>query len=182
MRGTAALRRLDDGWPAFVVPGLGVRCVSDQPWVTGAETCELAIALEAAGDRARALEMLEQIQHLRAGDGGYWTGWQFANRAHYPNEQSSWTAAAIVLAADALSGATGGAGVFRDCAAPASVLRPADAAACGCRAAALTRRAGRRRLRPGREPGWPGGRGGVARCVSRCRRRSVPAPAASPRP
>jgi hypothetical protein len=132
VRGTAALRRLDDGWPAFVVPGLGVRCVSDQPWVTGAETCELAIALEAAGDRARALEILEQIQHLRAGDGGYWTGWQFANRAHYPNEQSSWTAAAIVLAADALSGATGGAGVFRDCAAPASVLRPADSAACGC--------------------------------------------------
>ena len=35
--------------------GRGVRCVSDQPWVTAAETCELVMALDAIGlhDRAR---------------------------------------------------------------------------------------------------------------------------------
>ncbi len=132
LRGAAAQQRLDSGWDTFVVPGLGVRCVSDQPWVTGAETCELAISLEAIGDQSRALEAFEQIQHLRDGDGAYWTGWQFVNQAHFPNEQSSWTSAAIVLAADALSGATGGSGIFRDCAAPGSVMLPVDAAACGC--------------------------------------------------
>ena len=101
LRGDAARDRLAAGWDTFVVPGLGVRCVSDQPWVTGAETCELALALDAIGDHSRALDLFEQIQHLRGPDGSYWTGWQFANRAHFPNEQSSWTAAAIVLAADA---------------------------------------------------------------------------------
>ena len=32
---------------------LGARCVSDQPWVTGAETCELAIALHTLGEDGR---------------------------------------------------------------------------------------------------------------------------------
>ena len=103
VRGGAAQRRLAAGWDTFVVPGLGVRCVSDQPWVTGAETCELAIALDAIGDRQRALELFAQIQHLRDPGGAYWTGWQFVNQAHFPDERSSWTSAAVVLAADALS-------------------------------------------------------------------------------
>src|SRR5256885_439281 len=51
VRGPGAAARLDDGWPDFVVPGLGARCVSDQPWVTGAETCELVLALDAIGAR-----------------------------------------------------------------------------------------------------------------------------------
>ena len=53
--GTAARRRLDERWDAFVEDGLGIRCVSRNPWVTGAETSELALALEAIGDRERAL-------------------------------------------------------------------------------------------------------------------------------
>ena len=44
------------------MPDLGVRCVSDDPWVTGAETCELVIALEAIGDRDKALELFEGIE------------------------------------------------------------------------------------------------------------------------
>ena len=65
LRGAAAAERLAAGWDTFVVPGLGVRCVSDQPWVTGAETCELALALDVIGDHSRALDLFEQIQHLR---------------------------------------------------------------------------------------------------------------------
>jgi hypothetical protein len=103
VRGTAAERMLKAGWDTFVVPGLGVRCVSDEPWVTGAETCELAIALAAIGHRDEAMELFEQIQFLRAEDGSYWTGWQFANGKHFPHEQSTWTAAAVVLAADVLA-------------------------------------------------------------------------------
>ena len=135
LRGEPARQRLAQDWDTFVVPGLGVRCVSDEPWVTGAETCELAIALDAIGDRPAALRQFEQIQHLRGQDGSYWTGWQFRNRAHFPAEQSSWTAAAVVLAADALSGATGGAAIFRDAVRPAGGIRPAGPAPCGCDAA-----------------------------------------------
>src|SRR5205823_1692868 len=57
VRGRAAWQRLAGSWDEFVVPGLGVRCVSDQPWVTAAETCELVLALDAIGDRARALRL-----------------------------------------------------------------------------------------------------------------------------
>jgi len=106
VRGAAAERLLKAGWDTFVVPGLGVRCVSDEPWVTGAETCELAIALAALGHRDQAMELFGQIQFLRAEDGSYWTGWQFVNGKHFPHEQSTWTAAAVVLAADVLAAAS----------------------------------------------------------------------------
>jgi hypothetical protein len=118
VRGAAARRRLAAGWEAFVAPGLGVRCVADQPWVTGAETCELVIALEACGMRAEARRLLAATRRLRHPDGSYWTGWQYASRVPFPRERPAWTAAAVVLAADALAGFSGGAGIFRDAAAP----------------------------------------------------------------
>lgn len=132
VRGEQARERIEAGWGTFVVPGLGVRCVSDHPWVTAAETAELAIALEAISDSARALELFDQIQVLRAPDGAYWTGWQFVDGRHYPNERSSYTAAAIVLAADALCGATAGATIFRDTAAEPPLPPPHGQALCGC--------------------------------------------------
>jgi len=133
VRGTAAERMLKSGWDTFVVPDLGVRCVSDEPWVTAAETCELAMALDAIGQRDHALELFEQIQFLRAPDGAYWTGWQFRTERHYPDEQSSYTAAAVVLAADVLGDRPSpAAALFRDAAAGPEVLQPADPAACGC--------------------------------------------------
>jgi hypothetical protein len=114
VRGDAARERLAASWEDFVVPGLGVRCVSDQPWVTGAESCELVMALAAIGDRDRSLEIYADIHHLRESDGSYWTGWQFVNQNHFPVERSSWTAAAVILAADVLSGTTKGANLFSD--------------------------------------------------------------------
>jgi hypothetical protein len=132
LRGEAASERLAAGWNTYVVPGLGVRCVSDEPWVTAAETAELAIALDALGDRAGALDLLEAIQFLRDPAGGYWTGWQFVTSRHFPDERSSYTSAAIVLAADVMCGATAGATIFRDVAADPAEAMPADDAACGC--------------------------------------------------
>jgi hypothetical protein len=132
VRGEAARRRIELGWDTFVVPGLGVRCVSDQPWVTAAETAEMVIALEAIGDAGRALELLDSIQLLRDRSGAYWTGWQFANARHYPEEHSSYTAAAIVLAADALCGATPASALFRDAAADPAIMLPPPDAPCGC--------------------------------------------------
>ena len=64
--------------------------------------------------------MFASVQHLRYPDGSYWTGWQFDNQAPYPRERSSWTAAAVILAADALAGFSGGAGIFRDAGQPSA--------------------------------------------------------------
>ena len=114
LRGRHAAVRIAARWDDFVVPGLGVRCVVDRPWVTGAETCELAIALAAIDRRDAAVRLLADMQHLRDPDGSFWTGYVFADRARWPEERSTWTAAAVVLAADVLTGTTGGADLFRD--------------------------------------------------------------------
>jgi hypothetical protein len=114
LTGAAARDRLAADWDRFVVPGLGARCVSDRPWVTGAETCELALSLAAAGQPDAAIEQVAAMQHLRDGDGAYWTGYVFADDARWPVERTTWTAAAVILAADAISGASPAAGLFTD--------------------------------------------------------------------
>jgi hypothetical protein len=114
VRGHAAARRLNALWDTFVVPDLGVRCVADEPWVTVAETCELVLALDACGLPAAAGEVLGTVQRQRRADGSYWTGWQYVNNEPFPAECSSWTAASVVLACDALLGLSGGGGIFRD--------------------------------------------------------------------
>ncbi len=132
VRGSAAADRLAQGWSTYVVDDLGVRCVRDEPWVTAAETAELAITLEAIGDATQALDLLDQIQFLRDPSGAYWTGWQYVNKRHFPNEQSSYTGAAIVLAADTMCGATAGASIFSSIAADQAAVLSAGDAACGC--------------------------------------------------
>jgi len=113
LRGPRAHRRIDERWNDFVVPGLGIRCVDDRPWVTGAETCELVLALDAIGQHARAREQFAAMHHLREEDGSYWTGLVFDDGKRWPVERTTWTGAAVILAADALSATTPGAGIFR---------------------------------------------------------------------
>jgi hypothetical protein len=104
LRGPAAAQRIDAGWDRFVVPKLGVRCVSDRPWVTGAESCELVLALCAIGQVERAAEMFGWIQHLRHPDGSYWTGYVYPDHARWPEERTTWTAGAVLLASAMLDG------------------------------------------------------------------------------
>ena len=104
LRGDAAEARLAQRWDEFVVPDRGVRCVADRPWVTAAETCELALALIQLGDWHEAARLVEWAQHLRGDDAAYWTGANFDDGTLYPEEQPTWTSAAVVLAADALAG------------------------------------------------------------------------------
>jgi hypothetical protein len=113
LRGAQASARIDDRWDDFVVPGLGIRCVDDRPWVTGAETCELVMALDAIGDTARAREQFASMHHLREEDGSYWTGLVYADGKRWPVERTTWTGAAMILAADALSQTTPANGIFR---------------------------------------------------------------------
>jgi hypothetical protein len=133
VRGPDAEVLLDARWDTFVVPGLGVRCVSTRPWVTGAETCELVLALEALGDRTRAARLFADMQHLREPDGHYWTGYVYPDDAHWPDERSTYTAAAVILAADALADRTAGADIMRGrtFVPPFEPIGPA----CGCRSA-----------------------------------------------
>ena len=128
LRGAAGVERIDASWATFIVPDVGARCVSDRPWVTGAETAELAIALLCLDDRERALQVFTDVQHLREADGSYWTGLVFDEGVRWPAERSSWTAAAMVLAADCLVGGPTLA-LFTGEDLPTGVLLPADA--CG---------------------------------------------------
>jgi hypothetical protein len=89
-----------------------VRCVSDRPWVTGAETCELALALCALGEHARAAEQFASMQHLRHDDGSYWTGYVYPDDARWPVERTTWTAGAVLLATAALAGEPATVAVF----------------------------------------------------------------------
>lgn len=131
VRGAEAVGLLRSRWDDFVVPGLGIRCVDTNPWVTGAETCELVMALDAVGDRERARLLLADMQHLRHDDGSYWTGWVYGDEdvvvgesgeaeprnVYWPNEQTTYTAAAVILAVDALGESFGhgtpGSGIMR---------------------------------------------------------------------
>jgi hypothetical protein len=113
VRGDDARKHLAARWEDFVMPGKGVRCVSDRPWVTAAETCECVLAHLAVGDRANALTLFTWSQALRDHDGRYFTGIVFPDLVHFPaEERSTYTAAAVVLAADALCGRSPTSGLF----------------------------------------------------------------------
>ncbi len=113
--GDAGRARLAEGWDAFVMLDKGVRCVSDRPWVTAAETCECVMAHLAAGERQRALDLFTWAQALRDDEGRYFTGLVFPELIHFPDmERSTYTAGAVILAADAIEGTNPTAGLFCD--------------------------------------------------------------------
>ena len=129
LRGQAAQARIAHYWDTFVVEGRGVRCVSDQPWVTAAETCELVMALDAIGETERALDLFGWVQFLRHDDGAYWCGMNFdggrydLEGEYFTADQPTWNSAAVVLAAHALGDDGPTAGLFRGEALPAGLSR-----------------------------------------------------------
>tara|TARA_B100000676_G_C17573098_1_gene578161 strand:- start:73 stop:477 length:405 start_codon:yes stop_codon:yes gene_type:complete len=103
LSGTVATERLSTRFDEFALEGRGVRCVSDQPWVTTAETCECAMAFLAIGDEGLANRLFESIKPLRNNDGDYFTGMVFPEEITFPdNERSTYSSAAVILASDAL--------------------------------------------------------------------------------
>jgi hypothetical protein len=83
--------------------------------VTAAETCECAMAHLAVGERSIALELFMWAQQLRRADGRYYTGMVYPELVHFPDDElSTYTAAAVVLAADALVGATPASQLFTE--------------------------------------------------------------------
>lgn len=112
IEGQDAIKRLNKRWHEFVEDGLGCRCVADEPWVTIAESCELTMALLAAGDKDRALQVYSWLHQWKTEDGSYWTGYQMVEDLLWPDEKPTWTAAAILLAADALTNYTAASQLF----------------------------------------------------------------------
>ena len=106
---------LEDRYRTFAVEDKGIRCVSDRPWITTAETCECAMAYLAVGMRDRAVELFGHAQTQRLDDGHYWTGIVYPQEVHFPaDERSTYSAAAVVLAAEALDGTSPAAALFVD--------------------------------------------------------------------
>jgi hypothetical protein len=113
--GEAGRQRLAERWDAFVMEGKGIRCVADRPWITAAETCEAMMAHLAVGEDERAAELFACAQTLAEPDGRYWTGIVYPEEVHFPGqEQSSYTAAAVVLGADALTRRSPASALFVD--------------------------------------------------------------------
>jgi hypothetical protein len=110
-----ASKRIDERWAEFVIEQRGVRCVSDRPWVTAAETAECAIALVALGRRDEAETLLGWARQHRWPDGSYSTGIVYPQHSSYPaGERSTYTAAAIVLAEDCIHTLSPAAQLFVD--------------------------------------------------------------------
>ncbi len=113
LTGEDAKVRLAEGWPVFAMEGMGIRCVSDEPWITASETAEASIAHAAIGDMATATDLLRWTRPHRTDDGAYWTGIVYPTEVRFPEgETSAYTGAAVVLAADAIAGASAASGVF----------------------------------------------------------------------
>jgi hypothetical protein len=122
LEGAPGRTRMAAGWSTFVMEGLGVRCVSTGDWVTAAETAECVLALDAVGMAGPAVQLFEAAQGLRLPDGSYWTGMVYPDETTFPEgERTTYTAAAMILAADALCNASPAAGLFRGESLPAGL-------------------------------------------------------------
>ncbi len=129
LRGDDGARRIAEGWERHVMDDYGVRCVSTNDWVTAAETAECVLALDALSMSERALELFACTRRHRREDGAYWTGIAYPQRETFPGQETtSYTAAAILLAADALTSSSAASGLFRH----DSLSFPLDLAEPGC--------------------------------------------------
>ncbi len=113
--GGAGRAHLADRCGTFMLEDKGIRCVSDRPWVTAAETCECAMAHLGVGERAIAEQLFRGAQAMREDDGKYITGIVHPDLVLFPpDERSTYSAAAVVLCAEALEGTSPAARLFSD--------------------------------------------------------------------
>jgi hypothetical protein len=104
--------RISRQWKKFVIQNRGVRCVSDQPWVTIAESSELVLTLAAMGNHLLARIVFGWIGDHAFEDGTFWCGFTCPDMVVWPAEKITWTNAAVLLAADAIYGLTPAARLF----------------------------------------------------------------------
>lgn len=87
----------------YFVKGLGVKCVAEEPWVTIAESSECVISALIHDNENIAKEIFNDIQQFQNKDGIFPTGYQYDMEIFWPEENSTWTNAAVIIAAHALS-------------------------------------------------------------------------------
>ncbi len=102
LTGADAQKRIEKYWKKYVVEERGVLCVSDEPWVTIAETSELVTALAAMGNHELAEIVFSWIVDRRYEDGSYWCGFTCPDIIIWPQEKITWTNAVALMAADAI--------------------------------------------------------------------------------
>ena len=93
---------IDQVLSKFYVEGLGIKCVEEEPWVTIAESSECCIALHKAGKTTEAKKIFNDVMQHMNKDGIFPTGYQYKLDINWPDEHSTWTNAAAIIAADCL--------------------------------------------------------------------------------
>ena len=100
-----AIKKINSKWNMFINEDFGCRCVSDRPWITVAETSELIITLNKIDETKKAKDLFEKVSELKdPKDNIFWMGYVFDDGKYWPIEKPTWTAAAYILAANALNG------------------------------------------------------------------------------
>jgi hypothetical protein len=110
--GDEAQSRIDKYWKKFIVEDKGVKCVSDEPWVTIAETSELCLALSAMGNGDLAKIVFSWIADRRYDDGSFWCGFVCPDIIIWPEDKIAWTNAAAMMAVDAIYDLTPASQIF----------------------------------------------------------------------
>ena len=70
------------------------------------------MACTAAGLRDEAERLFEDLARFQVEDGSWWTGYVFTDDVMWPDERPTWTAGAILLAADTLYSLTSASTLF----------------------------------------------------------------------
>ena len=108
-----SIKDIETKWSKFIVEDMGCKCVEEEPWVTVAESSELVVALVKIGLREEALKIFNSLHQWRdKQDGLYWTGYVYKDKKFWPVEKPTWTAGAVLLAADTLYEFTPGSELF----------------------------------------------------------------------
>ena len=98
----------------FYVEGIGVKCVVDEPWVTVAETSEFIISLVISNELEEAKKILVEVMNISDSNDIPYMGWQYVENIFWPEEKPSWTAAALILAADSIFDFSPGSNILKD--------------------------------------------------------------------
>ena len=96
----------------FYVDGIGIKCVKEEPWITVAETSEFIISLVIQGNVKKSKELLLDLINISDENKIPYMGWQYEENIFWPNEKPSWTAAALIIAADSVLNFTDASDLF----------------------------------------------------------------------
>ena len=98
----------------FYIEGIGVKCVVEEPWVTVAETSEFIVSLVISNEIEEAKKLLTEVMNISDLNDIPYMGWQYEENIFWPEEKPSWTAAALILAADSIYDFSSGSDILKE--------------------------------------------------------------------